>query len=76
MWARVSSRQSARSRFRWSVSREAPFPIAPDFEADLAVGADLPGLLARAVLLAFAFEAKCFSTDLGFVDFISFRFSK
>src|SRR4029079_7601901 len=44
MRARVSSRQSPRARFRWSMDREGDLPVAPAFrEVDLVV--DLRGLL-------------------------------
>ena len=55
MRARVSSRQSPRSRIRWSMSREADFPglaFAPAFGGDFDLVADLRGLLARDVPLA------------------------
>src|SRR5688572_2287349 len=46
MRARVSPRHPPRSRIRWSMSREAGFPVAPAFGGDLAVVADLRGLRA------------------------------
>jgi hypothetical protein len=75
MRARVSSRQSLRLAFRWLLSREEVFPLAPVFVGDLDLVADLPGLLARNVPVAFGFEGKDFST-VDFGDFICFRFSK
>src|SRR5213593_612095 len=73
MRARVSSRHPPRSRIRWSMSREAGSPVAPGFGGDLALVADLRGLLARDVPLAFGFEAEYSSTELNFGEFISFR---
>src|SRR5688572_10408923 len=55
MRARVSSRQSLRSAFRWSMRREAGFPVAPAFGRDLDLVADVRGFVARDVHLAFGF---------------------
>ena len=54
MRARVSPRHPPRSRIRWSMSREA-VPGRPAFGGDLDLVADLRGLLARDVPLAFGF---------------------
>src|SRR4051794_25965214 len=53
MRASVSPRHPLRSRIRWSMSREAGIPIARCGGLDLL--ADLRGLLARDVPLAFGF---------------------
>src|SRR5688572_19598010 len=53
MRARVSSRHPPELRTCWSGSREAGFPVAPVFRADLDLVADLRGLSARDVPLAF-----------------------
>jgi hypothetical protein len=58
------------------MSREEDFPVVPVFDGDLDLIADLPGLLACDVPLAFGFGGKDASTELDFGDFISFRFSK
>src|SRR3989442_29506 len=58
MQARVSPRHPPRSRIRWSMSREAGatgLAFAPAFDGDLDVVADVRGLLARDVPLAFGF---------------------
>ncbi len=56
------------------MSWAAGFPLAPAFGEDLDLAADLRGLLARDVSLAFGFEAGYASTELDFGDFISFYF--
>src|SRR5882724_6694576 len=66
MRARVSPRHPPRSRIRWSMSREAGFPVAPAFGGDLDLVADLRGLLARDVPLAFGF-ALLIGVSSGFV---------
>src|SRR5438094_6818070 len=64
MRARVSPRHPPKSRIRWSMSREAGFPVArsrllipartaPTMGGDLDLVADLRGLLARDVPLGF-----------------------
>src|ERR671915_1532707 len=57
MRARVSPRHPPRSRFRWSMSREAGFPVARSrlLSGDLDLVADLRGSLARDAPLAFGF---------------------
>ena len=55
---------------------EADFPVAPLFGADLDLVADARALLARDVLVAFGFEARDWTAELDFEDFISFRLSK
>jgi len=54
------------------MGRDVDFLIALGFDGDLV----LRGLAVRDVLFAFGFEAKLFSTELVFEDFICFRFSK
>src|SRR5687767_4741359 len=66
MRARVSPRHPPRSRIRRSMSGEAGFPVAPVFVGDLDLVADLRGLLARDVPLAFGsllfdFDATVYS---------------
>jgi hypothetical protein len=69
MRARVSPRHPPRSRIRWSMSREAGFPVArsrllipartaPSMGGDLDSVADLRGLLARDVPLAFGLRSS------------------
>jgi hypothetical protein len=55
------------------MGREARFAVAPVVGEDLDLLADLSGCPVRDVLLAFGFEAKSFSTELDFGDFISFQ---
>jgi hypothetical protein len=53
MRASVSSRHPPRSRIRWSMIREAGFPVVPAFGGDLDLVAALRGLLARDVPFGF-----------------------
>src|SRR5688572_33108643 len=65
MRARVSPRHPPRSRIRWSMSREAGFPVVPAFGGDLDLVADLRGLLARDMPLAFGFALPGMRTGPG-----------
>src|SRR5688572_8084733 len=55
MRPKASPRQPSSSLIRWSMSREAGFAISPGVGVDLDLVADLRGLLARDVPLAFGF---------------------
>jgi hypothetical protein len=76
MRASVSPRHPPRSRIRWSMSREAGFPVArsrllipartaPSMGGDLDLVADLRGLLPRDVPLTFGFALPGMRTGPG-----------
>jgi hypothetical protein len=65
MRSRVSPRHPRRSRIRWSMGREAGFPVAPAFGGDLDLVADLRGLLAGDAPLAFGFALPGLRTVPG-----------